>query len=162
MRCLFLPYFEGKNQTLLSLCEILFCIAFSGRHTATRSERKVDIKYTSLDMEKAFHSRNNFMTAGSANFFCVKYLDCYRYYMVTKFSRIANLVLFDSLNAQELSASLEMVYGQGSEADDSEEVFQQFFKWKNVKMKKLICVRNDTDTALQILADWFSGIVKVR
>ncbi|NXR00492.1 STK31 kinase, partial [Sagittarius serpentarius] len=65
-----------------------------------------------------------------------------------------------SRTLQELSASTEMLYGQGSEADDSEEVFQQFFKWKNVKMKKLICVRNDTDTALQILADWFSGILK--
>ncbi|NXL07152.1 STK31 kinase, partial [Mesembrinibis cayennensis] len=61
---------------------------------------------------------------------------------------------------EELSASLEKVYGQGSEADDSEEVFQQFFKWKSVKMKKLICVRNDTDTALQILSDWFSGTLK--
>ncbi|XP_010163693.1 serine/threonine-protein kinase 31, partial [Antrostomus carolinensis] len=65
-----------------------------------------------------------------------------------------------SRTLQELSASLEMVYGQGSEADDCEEVFQRFFKWKNAKMKKLICVRNDTDTALQILADWFSGTVK--
>ncbi|GAB0184506.1 mitochondrial enolase superfamily member 1 [Grus japonensis] len=65
-----------------------------------------------------------------------------------------------SRTLQELSTSLEMVYGQGSEADDSEEVFQQFFKWKSVKMKKLIRVRNDTDTALQILADWFSGILK--
>ncbi|NXT46736.1 STK31 kinase, partial [Pluvianellus socialis] len=65
-----------------------------------------------------------------------------------------------SRTLQELSASLEMVCGQGSEADDSEEVFQQFFKWKSVKTKKLICVRNDTDTALQILADWFSGILK--
>ncbi|KFV54805.1 Serine/threonine-protein kinase 31, partial [Gavia stellata] len=65
-----------------------------------------------------------------------------------------------SRTLQELSASLEMVYGQGSGADDSEEVFQQFFKWKSVKTKKLICVRNDTDTALQILADWFSGILK--
>ncbi|NXJ35076.1 STK31 kinase, partial [Ciconia maguari] len=65
-----------------------------------------------------------------------------------------------SRTLQELSASLEMVYGQGSEADDSEEVFQQFFKWKSVKMKRLICIRNDTDTALQILAGWFSGIVK--
>ncbi|XP_075351674.1 serine/threonine-protein kinase 31 [Mycteria americana] len=65
-----------------------------------------------------------------------------------------------SRTLQELSASLEMVYGQGSEADDSEEVFQQFFKWKSVKMKRLICIRNNTDTALQILAGWFSGIVK--
>ncbi|NWX07342.1 STK31 kinase, partial [Caloenas nicobarica] len=65
-----------------------------------------------------------------------------------------------SRTLQELSASLETVYGQGSEADDSEDVFQQFLKWKSGKMKKLICVRNDTDTALQILADWFGGILK--
>nr|XP_021154727.1 serine/threonine-protein kinase 31 isoform X2 [Columba livia] len=65
-----------------------------------------------------------------------------------------------SRTLQELSASLEMVYGQGSEADDSEEVFQQFLEWKSGKMKKLVCVRNDTDTALQILADWFGGILK--
>ncbi|XP_009871650.1 PREDICTED: serine/threonine-protein kinase 31 [Apaloderma vittatum] len=57
---------------------------------------------------------------------------------------------------QELSASLEMVYGQASEADDSEDVFQQFFDWKSIKMKKLIGVRGAVDTALQILADWFS------
>ncbi|KAM6338974.1 serine/threonine-protein kinase 31 [Podargus strigoides] len=61
---------------------------------------------------------------------------------------------------EELSTSLEMVYDQGSEADDSEEVFQQFFKWKSVKRKKLICTRNDTDTALQILADWFSVVLQ--
>ncbi|KFV01138.1 Serine/threonine-protein kinase 31, partial [Tauraco erythrolophus] len=65
-----------------------------------------------------------------------------------------------SRKLQELSASLEMEYGQGCGADDSEEVFQQFFEWKSVKMKKLSCVRNNTDTALQILADWFSGILK--
>ncbi|KFP01179.1 Serine/threonine-protein kinase 31, partial [Calypte anna] len=65
-----------------------------------------------------------------------------------------------SRTLQELSTSLEMVYGQGSEADDSEEVFQQFFEWRNLKVKKLICVRNETDTALQTLADWFSGTLK--
>ncbi|KFO71133.1 Serine/threonine-protein kinase 31, partial [Cuculus canorus] len=65
-----------------------------------------------------------------------------------------------SRKLQELSASLEMVYSQDSEADDSEEVFQQFFQGKSIKMKKSNCIRNRTDTALQILADWFSGIVK--
>ncbi|NXJ74701.1 STK31 kinase, partial [Trogon melanurus] len=64
-----------------------------------------------------------------------------------------------SKTLQELSASLEMVYGQASEADDSEDVFQQFFDWKTVKMKKLIGVRGDVDTALQILTDWFSDIL---
>ncbi|KFP39469.1 Serine/threonine-protein kinase 31, partial [Chlamydotis macqueenii] len=65
-----------------------------------------------------------------------------------------------SKTLQELLSSLEMTYARGSEADDSEEVFQKFFKWKSVKMEKLISVRNDTDTALQVLADWFSGILK--
>ncbi|KAL9868150.1 LOW QUALITY PROTEIN: uncharacterized protein GJ701_000751 [Geothlypis trichas] len=45
-------------------------------------------------------------------------------HVVTEFIRYANLVLFDSLDTQELTASLEMMYGQDSEADDSE-VFQQ-------------------------------------
>ncbi|NXI67110.1 STK31 kinase, partial [Anseranas semipalmata] len=61
---------------------------------------------------------------------------------------------------QELSVSLETVYGQVCEADDSEEVFQQFFKWKRVKMEEFSHVRNDTDAALQILTDLFRGIVK--
>jgi len=38
---------------------------------------KWNIKYTSLDTERGFFSRNNFMPAGSANFFCVKYRDFY-------------------------------------------------------------------------------------
>ncbi|PKU32457.1 serine threonine-protein kinase hypothetical protein [Limosa lapponica baueri] len=67
-----------------------------------------------------------------------------------------NLNMFD----EELSASLEMVYGQGSAADGLEDAFQQFFEWKSIKMKKLICIRDDTDTALEILADWFSSILK--
>lgn len=44
----------------------------------------------------------------------------------------------------------------------TQEVFQQFFEWKNVRTKKLICVRNNMDTTLQILPDWLSDILKVR
>ncbi|NXP12637.1 STK31 kinase, partial [Thinocorus orbignyianus] len=65
-----------------------------------------------------------------------------------------------SRTLQELSASLEMVYGPVSEADVLEDAFQQFIEWKTVKMKKLICVRGDTDTAMEILADWFNSILK--
>lgn len=46
-------------------------------------------------------------------------VDFSRLYVVTEFIRYANLVLFDSLDTQELTASLEMMYGQDSEADDS-------------------------------------------
>lgn len=63
--------------------------------------------------------------------------------------------------AQELSGSLEMVYGQVSEVNDSEEVFQQFFKWKRAEMEEFVHIRNDTDAALKILINVFSGILKV-
>ncbi|NXG42386.1 STK31 kinase, partial [Psilopogon haemacephalus] len=65
-----------------------------------------------------------------------------------------------SSTLQELSPSLEMMAGQDSEAEDSEEAFQQFFEWKSVRVNKLIHVRDDTDTALQTLADWFGGTSK--
>ncbi|NXK53908.1 STK31 kinase, partial [Chauna torquata] len=61
---------------------------------------------------------------------------------------------------QELSVSLEMVYGQVCEVSDSEEVFQQFFNWKCVKMEEFVHIRNNTNAALQILTDLFSGILK--
>ncbi|XP_052551223.1 serine/threonine-protein kinase 31 isoform X1 [Tympanuchus pallidicinctus] len=61
---------------------------------------------------------------------------------------------------QELSVSLEMVYGEVCEGNDSEEVFQQFLKWKHAKIEEFIDIRNNTDAALQILTDLFSGILK--
>nr|XP_048694351.1 serine/threonine-protein kinase 31 isoform X2 [Caretta caretta] len=61
---------------------------------------------------------------------------------------------------QELSASLEAVYGQASEADDSEEAFQQFFEWKQTKLEEFSRVRSGTNASLQILATWFSGMIK--
>lgn len=84
-------------------------------------------------------------------------LDFSRSCVVTEFIKYANLFLFDSLDTQELTASLEMMHGQDSK-QMTQEVFQQFFEWKSVKMKKLICVRNNMDITLQILADWFSDI----
>uniref|UniRef100_A0A8B9QTI5 Protein kinase domain-containing protein n=1 Tax=Anas platyrhynchos TaxID=8839 RepID=A0A8B9QTI5_ANAPL len=53
-----------------------------------------------------------------------------------------------------------MVYGQVSEVNDSEEVFQQFFKWKRAEMEEFVHIRNDTDAALKILINVFSGILK--
>ncbi|XP_067418158.1 serine/threonine-protein kinase 31 isoform X2 [Emydura macquarii macquarii] len=65
-----------------------------------------------------------------------------------------------STTLQELSRSLEAVYGQISEADDSEEAFQQFFEWKHTKLEEFSRVRSGTNTSLQILARWFSDIIK--
>ncbi|XP_040521915.1 serine/threonine-protein kinase 31 isoform X4 [Gallus gallus] len=61
---------------------------------------------------------------------------------------------------QELSVSLEMIYGQVCEVNDSEEVFQQFLKWKCAKIEEFIDIRNHTDAALRILTDLFSSILK--
>ncbi|XP_038247253.1 serine/threonine-protein kinase 31 isoform X7 [Dermochelys coriacea] len=61
---------------------------------------------------------------------------------------------------EELSASLEAVYGQASEADDSEEAFQQFFEWKQTKLEEFSRVRSGTNASLQILATWFSDMIK--
>ncbi|NXA52542.1 STK31 kinase, partial [Nothocercus julius] len=65
-----------------------------------------------------------------------------------------------SRTLQELSASLEVAYGQVHEVDGSERVFEQFFKWQRAKTEEFIRVRNDTNAALKTLTDWFSGIVK--
>jgi len=69
---------------------------------------------------------------------------------------------FCLLDAQELSVSLEMIYGQVCEVNDSEEVFQQFLKWKCAKIEEFIDIRNHTDAALRILTDLFSSILKVK
>ncbi|XP_019364133.1 PREDICTED: serine/threonine-protein kinase 31 isoform X3 [Gavialis gangeticus] len=65
-----------------------------------------------------------------------------------------------SRTLQRLSTSLEAMYGEASEADDSKEVFQQFFEWKHFKLEEFSRVRSSTDASLQILAGWFSGIKK--
>uniref|UniRef100_A0A8C8S444 Serine/threonine kinase 31 n=1 Tax=Pelusios castaneus TaxID=367368 RepID=A0A8C8S444_9SAUR len=67
-----------------------------------------------------------------------------------------------STTLQELSGSLEAIYGQVSELDDSEEAFQQFFEWKRIKLEEFNRVRSTTNASLQILARWFSDIVKVE
>ncbi|KAF2983345.1 hypothetical protein EK904_000859, partial [Melospiza melodia maxima] len=73
-----------------------------------------------------------------------------------KFIRYANLVLFDSLDTQELTASLEMMYGQDSEADDSGalhskrgichkkkmEHMRQRLSWKERMWPRLLVLQN--------------------
>nr|XP_006138428.1 serine/threonine-protein kinase 31 isoform X1 [Pelodiscus sinensis]XP_025034897.1 serine/threonine-protein kinase 31 isoform X1 [Pelodiscus sinensis]XP_025034903.1 serine/threonine-protein kinase 31 isoform X1 [Pelodiscus sinensis] len=61
---------------------------------------------------------------------------------------------------QELSGSLEAVYGPASEADETEEVFLQFFAWKQTKLEEFSRVRSGTNASVQSLSTWFSGIIK--
>ncbi|XP_063777752.1 serine/threonine-protein kinase 31 isoform X2 [Pseudophryne corroboree] len=59
---------------------------------------------------------------------------------------------------QMLLQSLMSVYGASSDCDDSDDVFQEFYKWKQAKLEKFNSVRNDTTSSLEHLTTWFSDI----
>uniref|UniRef100_A0A7N4V3N8 Serine/threonine kinase 31 n=1 Tax=Sarcophilus harrisii TaxID=9305 RepID=A0A7N4V3N8_SARHA len=61
---------------------------------------------------------------------------------------------------QELSASLEAVYGQTREVTNAEEILHKFYEWKHGKREEFNRVRTETDTSLQLLAEWFSSTIK--
>ncbi|XP_039198021.1 serine/threonine-protein kinase 31 isoform X1 [Crotalus tigris] len=61
---------------------------------------------------------------------------------------------------KKLQGSLEVAYGQADEAEGSEEVFEEFFEWKNARLEKFSWVRNATDTSLQNLVLSFSNIIQ--
>ncbi|XP_015666050.1 serine/threonine-protein kinase 31 [Protobothrops mucrosquamatus] len=61
---------------------------------------------------------------------------------------------------KKLQGSLEVVYGQADEAEGSEEVFEEFFEWKNARLEKFSRIRNATDTSLQNLVLSFSSIIQ--
>ncbi|XP_074051582.1 serine/threonine-protein kinase 31 isoform X6 [Macrotis lagotis] len=61
---------------------------------------------------------------------------------------------------QELSASLEAVYGQTREVTNAEEILHKFYEWKHGKREEFNRVRTETDTSLQLLAEWFNSTIK--
>uniref|UniRef100_A0A5F8H6Z6 Serine/threonine kinase 31 n=1 Tax=Monodelphis domestica TaxID=13616 RepID=A0A5F8H6Z6_MONDO len=61
---------------------------------------------------------------------------------------------------QELSASLEAVYGQTREVTNAEEILQKFYEWKQGKREEFNRVRTETDASLQLLAEWFNSTIK--
>ncbi|XP_007944719.1 serine/threonine-protein kinase 31 [Orycteropus afer afer] len=62
---------------------------------------------------------------------------------------------------QDLSASLEAVYGQAKEGTDSEEILKKFYAWKCGKREELTSIRNETQASLQRLVGWFYSTLKV-
>ncbi|XP_073921258.1 serine/threonine-protein kinase 31 [Castor canadensis] len=62
---------------------------------------------------------------------------------------------------QDLSTSLEAVYGQAKEGANSEEILRKFYDWKCDKGKEFTSVRNETEASLQHLVAWFQSILKV-
>ncbi|XP_032729003.1 serine/threonine-protein kinase 31 isoform X3 [Lontra canadensis] len=61
---------------------------------------------------------------------------------------------------QDLSTSLEAVYGQAKEGTNSEEILKKFYDWKYDKRKEFTSVRSETEVSLQRLVAWFQNTVK--
>ncbi|XP_029444963.1 serine/threonine-protein kinase 31 isoform X3 [Rhinatrema bivittatum] len=61
---------------------------------------------------------------------------------------------------QALSRTLAETYGQVTEAEDSENIFDMFHEWKCGKMEEFQRVRKDTDDSLGQLLLWFCCIRK--
>ncbi|XP_063309199.1 serine/threonine-protein kinase 31 [Pelobates fuscus] len=57
-----------------------------------------------------------------------------------------------------LLLSLSAVYGTHAESEGLDSVFDTFFKWKQAKMEKFNCVKNDTNNSLGSLSSWFYDI----
>uniref|UniRef100_A0A8D2JPU1 Serine/threonine kinase 31 n=2 Tax=Sciuridae TaxID=55153 RepID=A0A8D2JPU1_SCIVU len=62
---------------------------------------------------------------------------------------------------QDLSTSLEAVYGQGKEGTNSEEILKKFYEWKCDKRQEFTNVRSETEASLQHLVAWFQSTMKV-
>ncbi|XP_004702901.1 serine/threonine-protein kinase 31 [Echinops telfairi] len=62
---------------------------------------------------------------------------------------------------QDLSASLEAVYGQTKEGIFCEEVLKKFYEWKCGKLEEFTSVRSETQVSLQRLVAWFHTTTKV-
>ncbi|KAJ6666584.1 hypothetical protein lerEdw1_020307 [Lerista edwardsae] len=87
------------------------------------------------------------------------------YSAVEKFIiEVEDLPLSERLETlQKLQRSLEATYGhvgQVYQAENSEEVFETFFEWKNAKQEEFNHARNATDASLQNLVKCFRGIIK--
>ncbi|XP_049749784.1 serine/threonine-protein kinase 31 isoform X1 [Elephas maximus indicus] len=62
---------------------------------------------------------------------------------------------------QDLSSSLEAVYGQAKEGTNSEEILEKFYEWKCGKREEFSNVRSETQASLQSLVGWFHSTLKV-
>uniref|UniRef100_A0A2K5DU55 Serine/threonine kinase 31 n=2 Tax=Aotus nancymaae TaxID=37293 RepID=A0A2K5DU55_AOTNA len=62
---------------------------------------------------------------------------------------------------QDLSASLEAVYGQAREGANSDEILTKFYDWKCDKREEFTNVRSETEASLQRLVAWFQRTLKV-
>uniref|UniRef100_A0A8C2QMS5 Serine threonine kinase 31 n=1 Tax=Cricetulus griseus TaxID=10029 RepID=A0A8C2QMS5_CRIGR len=62
---------------------------------------------------------------------------------------------------QDLSTSLEAVYGKAKEGNNSEEILRKFCDWQCSKREQFTSVRSETEASLQHLVAWFQSSQKV-
>ncbi|XP_019507537.1 PREDICTED: serine/threonine-protein kinase 31 [Hipposideros armiger] len=62
---------------------------------------------------------------------------------------------------QDLSTSLEAVYGKANNGTNSEDILKKFYEWKCDKREEFISVRRETEVSLQCLVAWFQNSLKV-
>ncbi|KAM4705140.1 serine/threonine-protein kinase 31 [Rhinophrynus dorsalis] len=59
---------------------------------------------------------------------------------------------------QTLLLSLESVYGKADDIKVKDDVYEEFFKWKQANTMKFTCARNDVNNAMEVLSEWLCGI----
>ncbi|XP_075811371.1 serine/threonine-protein kinase 31 [Microtus pennsylvanicus] len=62
---------------------------------------------------------------------------------------------------QDLSTSLEAVYGKAKEGTNSEEILRKFYDWQCNKREEFARIRSETEASLQHLVAWFQSSQKV-
>lgn len=62
---------------------------------------------------------------------------------------------------QDLSTSLEAVYGKAKEGTNSEEILTKFYDWQCNKREEFASIRSETEASLQHLVAWFQSSQKV-
>ncbi|CAO2603766.1 Serine/threonine-protein kinase 31 [Lemmus lemmus] len=62
---------------------------------------------------------------------------------------------------QDLSTSLEAVYGKAKEGTNSEEILRKFYDWQCNKREEFASIRSETEASLQHLVAWFQSSQKV-
>ncbi|XP_078084444.1 serine/threonine-protein kinase 31 [Mustelus asterias] len=61
---------------------------------------------------------------------------------------------------KSLACSLDAAYGPCEVEHNSDEVFDQFFEWRNSKLQEFNNIKHRTENSLQLLSEWFSKTMK--
>ncbi|KAH0627389.1 hypothetical protein JD844_003021 [Phrynosoma platyrhinos] len=121
------------------------------KNLAARFEKLKEARYVVSDVEL-----NYFSSKGVCEQDDIQHLILHRNEVQQKlYSAMEEFVL------ETLQGSLEASCGQTHyEAESSDEAFEKFFEWKNVKLEEFNRVRNATDASLQNLVRCFSKITQ--